>query len=207
MFFKVNVGGYRPKSFAFASGYGRICDLWFLSPAFLERRLAYWDVNPELPGAEIEPNAREWPDFLGNGHSPPMFFVSDRVVDRLRSIEALFGRVTEMPIARVNAKALRAKPSPRYYVIETFVGIEVDAVASGFAVDSSGRAVLDALTSPKPSQYRYRQDSWDGSDLFAAYLPGGYVGPHTQMLCTERIKQLAEDEGWTNVCFEPLALV
>lgn len=205
--YKIREGTYRPGGFGFASGYGAIDDLWFLSPAHSKSFSAFWKINPKQPGLSIEPNAKNWPDFLGNGNSPPMFFVAGRVVESLRSIGAISGRVTEMPIAEINAKALRRKPAPKYYVVETKVGIELDLIASGFEIDADGHAIVDPLPQPWPPLLRHRLDSWNGVDLFACRDFDPTDGPYIEMLCTERVKELAEREGWTNVRFETLALV
>lgn len=170
-------------------------------------RRAYWRVNPEPPGLSIEPNAKEWPDFLGNGHSPPMFFVSERVVESLRSIGAPMGRVTEIPVAEINAKSLKSKPVPHYYVIETIPGIDVDLKATGFKFDTADKPIFDPFPQPWPPLFRYRLNTWNGSDLFAFRHFGTTDGPYTEMFCSERVKNLAESEGWTNVRFDPLALV
>ena len=198
-------GGYRPGGYAFASGYGPIDDLWFLNAKFLDRRRAYWKVNPEPPGLSIEPNAKSWPDFLGNGHSPPMFFVSERVVESLLRFGASLGRRTEMPIAEINAKALKSKPPPRYFVVETIPGLEVDLVATGFKLDAVGKAIVTPPPNPWPTPYHYRASSWNGSDLFSYRHFGPTDGPYTEMFCAERVKDLAQGEGWTNVRFVPLA--
>ena len=148
-----------------------------------------------------------WPDFLNNGHSPPMFFVSERVIQSLRSIGAQLGRVSEMPFAEINAKLLKSRPAPKYYVVETTPGIEVDLVATGFKLDAQGKPVLTPSPNPWPSPYRYRLDSWNGTDLFAYRHFGPTDGPYTDLLCTELVKELAEREGWTNVRFKPLEVV
>lgn len=148
-----------------------------------------------------------WPDILGNGHSPPMFFISERVVESLTKFGVPISRLTEVPVAEINAKVLKSKPAPRYFVIETFPGIEVDLIATGFRVDAAGRAILNPPPKPSPWPYRYRASSWNGTDLFAYRHFGPTDGPYTDLLCTERVKELAEREGWTNVRFKPLPAI
>ena len=116
------------------------------------------------------------------------------------------GRVTEMPIAEINAKALKSKPAPKYFVVETIPGIEVDYAATGFKVDAHGRPILNPRPSPWPFPYQYRPDSWNGADLFGYHHFGTGDSPSLTMLCTERVKQLAESEGWTNAAFQRLRL-
>jgi hypothetical protein len=204
--YSLSAASYRSGGFAAAGGYGPIADLWFLSHAFQERRRAFWKVNPGPPGLSIEPNARAWPDFLENCHSPPSFFVSERVVASLRSIDAPLGRVTEMPIAEINAKALRNQPPPRYFVVETFPGIEVDLVATGFKLDARGKAILKPLPQPWPPTFYYRPESWNGTDLFDVHSISSVDGPCTDLYCTERVKELAAKEGWTNTDFTRLVM-
>jgi hypothetical protein len=198
--------GYENESgMAWAGGYGPIHDMWFLLPVVLERRKAFWKINPHKPGLYIDPGGKKWPDILGCGFAPPVFFVSDRVVSSLRRFGVPLGRVTEMPVAQINAKALKGKPVPRYYVIETKPGIEVDFVSSGFKVDAAGKPILDPPPKPWP-RYMYRLDSWNGADLVGYRHFGPIEAPYTTLLCTGRIKQLAEAEEWTNAEFEPIVV-
>jgi hypothetical protein len=132
--------------------------------------------------------------------------VSERVVAGLRSIHAPMGRVTEMPIAEINAKALKNQPPPKYFVIETFPGIEVDLVATGFKLDARGKAILDPLPQPWPPTFRYRPESWNGADLFDRRSFSSVDGPYTDLYCTERVKELAAREGWTNTDFTRLVM-
>lgn len=116
------------------------------------------------------------------------------------------GRVTEMPIAEIKAKALKSKPAPKYFVVEAIPGIEVDYEATGFKIDAQGRPILNPQPKPWPSLFQYRLDSWNGKDLFGYHHFGSGDSPSLTMLCTERIKQLAEDEKWTNTSFQRLRI-
>jgi hypothetical protein len=95
----------------------------------------------------------------------------------------------------------------RYYVIETIPGIEVDLIATGFPVDASGKAIIKPLPRPLPLPFRYKLDSWNGSDIFDYRAFGPFDGPYTDLFCTERVKEMAEKEGWTNIEFRDLELV
>ncbi|QIF05567.1 hypothetical protein [Roseimicrobium sp. ORNL1] len=132
--------------------------------------------------------------------------VSERVVASLRSIGAPIGRITEMPMAEINAKALKNQPPPKYFVIETIPGIEVDLAATGFKLDAHGKAILNPLPRPWPSTYRYRPESWNGTDLFDVHTISSADVPHTGLYCTERVKELAAKEGWTNTDFTRLVM-
>ncbi|MEO6755453.1 MAG: hypothetical protein ABIP85_27090 [Chthoniobacteraceae bacterium] len=191
---------------AWAGGYGPIEDMWFLLPVFFERKKAFWKINPHEPGLEIDPGGRKWPDILGCGFSPPGLFLSERVVLSLKKFGVPIGRVTEMPMAKIRVKALRNTLAPRYYVIETKPGIEVDFVTSGFEVDAAGKPILDPPPKRWPT-YIYRLDSWNGADLFDYRHFGPTDGPYTGLLCTERIAELAKGEGWSNVEFEPIVVI
>ena len=201
------IGFENQRGMAWAGGYGPIDDLWFLHPTFLDRKKAFWRVAPRKPGLYIDQGGKKWPDILGCGSAPPLFFISERLVLSLQGIGAPLGRITEMPIVEINAKALLSESAPRYFVVETKPGIEVDLVATGFKVDASGKAILNPPPNPWPSRHKYRLDSWNGSDLFAYRHFGPTDGPYLDMFCSERIKELAEREGWTNVRFKPIDVV
>jgi hypothetical protein len=179
----------------------------FLHKTELDLKNRFWTVNPTEPGLIIDRGGRKWPDFLGHGGGAPGFFVSSRVVDALRKIGAPIARTTVMPIAKISAKALTRQLAPVYCVVETVPGIEVDLLASGFKVDASGRAILNPPPKPWPSPYRYRLNSWNGADLFSYQHFGPTDGPYTELFCSERIKELSENEGWTNVRFKALEIV
>lgn len=195
--------------FVYASGYGPIKNgMPFLHPISLERRQAFWKVNPQKPGLYIDDRGFKWPDLLANGHSPPMFFAGEKIVNGLLSIGAPVSRTTEMPIAEIlsKSKKLKAVSPPRYFVVETTPGIEVDFEASGFHVDENGRPILNPYPKPAPKLV-FRADTWNGSDLFAYKHFGPTDGPYTQLFCTEKVKELAEKEGWTNIAFQPLETI
>jgi hypothetical protein len=42
---------------------------------------------------------------------------------------------------------------------------------------------------------------------FDAHHFGPIEGPYTDLFCTDRVKELAEREGWTNVRFDPIITV
>jgi hypothetical protein len=185
------------KGFAWAGGYGPIDDLWFLLPAFLASKRAFWRINPRPPGMRIDPNGTKWPDILGCGFAPPDFFLSERVVQSLRKLAPL-GRITEMPIAEIKAKALKNEAPPRYFVVETIPGIEVDFAASNMPVDTTGKPIPSSAS----VQLKVKTASWGGRDIFGF---SNYDPSNLTILCTERVKEVAEREGWTNAWWRPLA--
>lgn len=200
-FYKLYEAGSE-KKYAFAGGYGPVENLWFLKPAFLASKQAFWNINRQLPGVRIETGGTTWPDILGCGNSPPPFFVSERMIESLIAFGARFGRISEMPIAEIKAKALISKTTPRYFVLETLTGIEVDFAASNIPTNSLGEPILVPLPKPWPALINVRGSSWNGADVFA-YSNFG-ESPHLEFLCTERVQQLAQREGWTNLRFDSL---
>lgn len=195
------------RGMAWAGGYGPIEDLWFLRSDILESMRRFWEICPSPSGISVDPGARHWPDVLGCGNSPPSLFVSDKIVNSLRAIGAPMGRVTNMPVAEIHSRALRKKPQPEYFVVETFPGIEVDWAATGFECDAQGNPIPGLSPRPYPRPFLYRLDSWNGTDLFSFHPRGPNPGPSTIMFCSEKVKDVAETEGWTNVKFQPLELV
>ncbi len=152
------------------------------------------------PGLRIDPGAKEWPDFMGCGNPLPSFFVSDIVIDDLEANGVPVWRKTHAPIAEVGSKTLREKPAPKYYVVEVEPGIDVDFEASGVAVGSDGKPQLTKDQRAKQPVMRLDYSSWTGADLFCYSNWRG--GSRLDLLCTDKVKALAEKEGWTNVRFE-----
>jgi hypothetical protein len=176
----------------------------FYSPMELQRHLQFWMINPMSPGMVVE-EGRRWPDFISHGGGRPFYFVCERVVDSLQRMDAPIQRLTEMPIATIVSKALRNKTPPRYFVVETEPGIEVDFVASGFELDELGKPKRRPFsTSPPP--LRFRGSTWNGKDLFDYHQFSTPVLAHTNLLCSSKLKEVAEKEKWTNVSFTNLAL-
>lgn len=191
------------NGYVYASGYGPLPGgMPFLKSGFLSQMEKYWEINQQKPGLYIDPGRKKgWPDFLSNGHSPPMFFVSHRVVNSLNNIGIDPARLTAMPIAEIQGRGHRKNQPPKYFVIEVNSGIEVAYEESGFKVDSEGKMIFPATERPRGSKLIFKLDTWDGSDLFSYTLHESSPPPHDILLCTERILQLAEADGWTNARF------
>jgi len=197
------IGADVSSGYVYASGYGPLPGgMPFLKSVFQEDMNAYWKVNPQKPGLHIDPGRKKtWPDFLSNGNSPPMFFVSDRVVNSLKMNDIDPARLTEMPVAEIRGRGHKKIPPPKYFAMEVNSGIEVAYEESGFKVDSEGKMIFPATDRPRGSKLIFKLDTWDGSDLFSYTLHESSPPPHDILLCTERIVQLANTEGWTNVKF------
>jgi hypothetical protein len=110
---------------------------------------------------------------------------------------------TEFPIERI-AKGCKAQLSyaPRYFVIEAPPEIVPDWIRMKVPIDSEGRPILQPEPKPwPPSPFIYRKDTWTGRDLVSENR-GTIVKNTTKLFASERIRQLAKKEKWTNVTFE-----
>ncbi len=191
---------YGPK-WAWAGGWGRFADpISFLKPIELESKLAFWKLNPMAPGILIEDTpAWAWPDFLGSGGAPPNFFVSRKILDSLASEGIPYGRATPIPVGKVDARRLKDRPPPEYFVLEAEQGIRFNFSAMGVPHDEQGKALVPA--SQWPRKEIFDAASWNGLDLLA-YPEVLFAGPNTSLHCTDRIVELAKRDGWTNVEFK-----
>jgi len=167
-----------------------------------------WKVNPTPAGIELSSKGTEWPDALGCGGGPPSAFYSSNVLKGLESAGAKPFRVTLMPVGSIvegkQGKRIQQMPQPDYFVIEAGRGIDVSWEAMGIPTDDEGNAILYPKPWP-PKVWKVIESSWNGGDLFT--WSNFKKGELTDLLCTEKIKQLAEDEGWTNIKFTPLETV
>lgn len=186
------------KGFAYASGYGPFKGMAFFEnlPSLVrERKKEAWDVYPMKPGLEIDEEGTKWPDVLHCGNPPPSEFFSGKVVDSLRANEIHSIRVTEVPVGNVGSSKLREIPHPAYHALEAEPGISIDYAASGIPLDKDGKPEL-----PRGKSVVVHLDplTWTGADIFKCsnWQRGGM-----DLLCTERVKKIAEQEGWTNVEF------
>ena len=163
----------------------------------------FWKVNPSEPGLIIGERGSRWPDFLRNGGSPPLMFVSQRVVNSLQNAGIPIARITSMPIAKIKARNLKNKPPPEYCVIEALPGIEMDYSASGIPIDTEGMPIIPMTIHPIP--WKLKTSTWTGIDLFG--WPRLPKRPDDVLICTDRIVELAKHDGWTNVRFDPIETV
>lgn len=201
-FYEIRHNDSYTKVFAWAMGYGPLPDMPFLVGDLPERHKKFWELNPMPPGMEVGTGASKWPDFMGCGDSPPMYFVSERVLYALRSqgIEPL--SATPMPIGINKSKKLREIPPPNYFVLRGVPGAEWDFAASGVPVDTQGKAILNPYPKNWPPPIQLKLSTWTGVKLFA--LSNFQEGQYTNLFCTEDIVNLAEKEKWTNVRFDPV---
>ena len=139
---------------------------------------------------------------MGCGGGPPSYFVSERIINDLQSDGIPILRATEMPIAKNLSKALRDVPTPKYYVLEAKPGINYAYDLMGLNLDSFGKPIIDrGKKFPEPI---YRLSTWNGADLFGKRA---VFDSTINLLCTDRVKDLAERNGWTNIEFKPIKVV
>ncbi len=192
------------RRFIYASGYGPLSEpMNFLSPQDLENKVEFWKVNQREPGIITGERGSKWPDFLRNGGSPPLMFVSQRIVESLHNSGIPIARSTPMPIAKIKAKNIKDKPAPEYSVVEALPGIEMDYEASGISIDSEGKPIIPRTIQPIP--WKLKSSTWTGLDLFG--WPRIPKRPDEVLICTDRVVELAKRDGWTNVKFESIAAV
>jgi len=190
------------RKYPWAAGYGPL-EMEQMTPflsgmpaSFRDRKLGFWNIDPQPPGLEIDPGGTTWSDFIGCGSSPPSFFVSESVLRDLEENGIEILRKTEMPIAKINAKRLQKESPPKYYILEAIPGIARAWDLMGIQLDGDGQPVPNLMPSPRPEAI-YRTSSWNGLDLCSF----SDAPQTTCLICTDRVKELAETKGWTNVQF------
>jgi hypothetical protein len=88
-------------------------------------------------------------------------------------------------------------------VVEAERGIDVDYAASGFPIGPDGKPELRKRNpAMKKEALTLSLASWNGNDLFSP-RPLATLNLH----CTEKIKHLAMEKGWTNVKFTEVPVV
>lgn len=191
------VGGYGPlamrKMEPFLSG---------MPDDFRRSKLDSWKINNDPPGLQIDAGGTTWSHFIGCGGGPPLCFVSEDVIADLKEAGIGILRTTEMPIASIKAKRLQKIPAPKYYILEALPGIARAWDAMGVPVDEEGHPIPETMPFPRP-ELLLRLSSWNGLDLMSFS-----DGPQTTaLICTDRVKDLAESKKWTNVKFMPIKSV
>lgn len=187
-----------------AGGFGPLeGEMPFLTPIELKSYQSFWEVSGQTrPGMTVG-GGRLWPDIMLNGSGSPLFFVSQKIIDSLKTEEIPFSRVTHMPIAEVETPRLLEKRPPKYYVLEVAPGIEVDYPASGIPVTADGRPDYSGIARrPANTLWFLRAETWNGTDLMGWPNPAGRSS--SQLIVSQRVVDLAERDGWTNVKFDPI---
>jgi hypothetical protein len=197
----IAIGG---KKYPWASGIGPLEAMPFLDwmPAELRAgRNEFWRLNPRPPGMMIDPGGCQWSDLIGCGDSFLRFFASEKIVVDLAEAGIEVFRATEMPIAKIDAKKLKAITPPRYYVLEASPGIQVDWKKMGVPTDSENKAIMRPNPTPwPPPRWIVDPATWRGADLFS------FSNWQTQLtlVVTDRVVKLARERDWTNIDFVPL---
>jgi len=168
-------------------------------PVTQKSKIEFWEMNPRPPGLIIDPGGRVWSDVMGCGGGPPSFFVGERIVNDLQAEGIPSLRATEMPIAKNLSKALKNIPAPKYYVLEAEPGIRLAYSAMGLQLDPSGKPIL--VPGAKFPEAIYDLKTWNGADLMGKLA---VFDSTIDLLCTDRVKNLAERNGWTNIEFKPV---
>jgi hypothetical protein len=199
-----HIGG---KTYPWANDFGPLKEMPFfdsLPKVLIERKLRSWEVHPMPPGIEIESGGRIWSDTFGCGAGSYINFVSENLLRDLHENGIPILRATEMPIARILGKSLQKTPPPKYYVLEAAPGLEVWTEKISVEEQIAARKeVPSRLLSPY--RWKCRSDSWNGFDIVSPSNPTGSKMT-TSLYCTDRVKELAVQKGWTNVKFESLEI-
>ncbi len=207
-FYKFTYDHAGGKKYPWSSGFGPLREMPFfdsLPKALIERNLRSWEVNPMPPGMEIDLNGKSWADMIGCGAGSYVNFVSEKLLGDLSENSISILRATEMPISKIAAKALQKIPAPKYFVLEAAPGIMVWSETVSVQDQVAARSEVPSRYLP-PYRWKCKTDSWNGMDLFSPSSPTGNTLT-ASLYCTDRIKELAEQKGWTNVKFVPLEMV
>jgi hypothetical protein len=192
------------SKFAYAYGYRPFEGMAFegeFSVTLKESRRAFAAANPGPPGLQVGDTGSIWPDLMYLGDPPPSFVFSRKILNSLGFHGISLKRTTSIPIGSVASKKLRDVPPPDYFVIEALPGIRVDYAASGYVVDADGNPGRNAPRVLPPPILQYDPTTWSGADLFCQ--DNGHGGPrYLDLLFTERVKEIAIKDGWTNVSFQ-----
>ncbi|MDQ8209632.1 hypothetical protein QEH52_19085 [Coraliomargarita sp. SDUM461003] len=185
--YEIRAGDTYGSSYAYATGYAPLADRKsFVHPKMKERNDEFIKLCGSRPGIEIDSSKRLWPDILFCGGGHVRFFVSQKVVDDLKTEGIELLDVTEFPIDSIenNKKSrLKLEEAPRYFVVEA-------------------ASQLKLYIDKEPSnayKFTYELRNYTGKDLISNE---GYY--NHWLFCTQRIVDLAEDKKWTNIEFKPV---
>ncbi|HEX7260815.1 MAG TPA: hypothetical protein VF258_03285 [Luteolibacter sp.] len=199
--YKLSTGGH--SKYAYAADYHAFEGMAFIESVGEHQRkmiMDSWRIFPKEPGLNIAPSGSYWPDVMFCGNPLPSCFFSRKVLESLDFHRIAVKRAIPIPVGEVANTKLRMVPPPDYFVIEALPGIRVDYAASGFSVDMDGNPNRNAPRIDPPPILQYDSATWSGADLFCQ--ANGHYGPHyLDLLGTERIKEIALKDGWTNVAF------
>jgi hypothetical protein len=195
--FRVGVKDTYGSPYAYASGYTPLADRKsFVPDSMKERNEQSTRISGYKPGIRIDSQKRLWPDFLSNGGGYVSFFVSEKVVEDIRSAGIGILDVTEFPIECIEGKSrLKLEEAPRYFVLEALPEIYPDWDKMGVPTSDDGKPLLPLPKSFPPKPFLYRDDTWTGRDLVSE------ARSNDSLFCNQAFIALAGSRGWTNVEF------
>jgi hypothetical protein len=198
--YRITDDSFKTRGFPYASGYGPLDGpMPFITGEMRESMLEFWKVNSRKPGLYIDEKGSQWGDFIMCGLGNPDVLIAERVLTSLRMLKCTILTATEFPIAEVRSKKLKNVAPPRYFAVQWGGGISLDWVAMGVAID---KKTGNPLTMPAQLPIRIANSAtWNGDDIFSW---SNWDVTHLTMLCTEKVFELAKEEKWTNVRFDPV---
>lgn len=205
-FYEIKCWSYGHTKFPWVAGWGPLDQMPFFemfSPKSQELKRRSWEVSSLEPGLYIDPGGTVWSDVLGCCGSPLSYFVSERILNDLTAEGIEFLRATEMPIAENGSKALKNVPAPKYYVLEADPGINYISEPKNVRNAGMGMPKLGDRVR-RPSKQIYLSSTWNGKDLFGCC---SVYNSTTSLFCTDKVKNIAERNGWTNIEFKAVEVI
>jgi hypothetical protein len=145
-------------------------------------------------------NGVAWPDAIGI-RSWPAFLVSSRVVRAVRQLGQPGFAPMQVQWKRDTSRT--AKP-PDYFLMDVSGTIDIDRAASGLGDAEHCSQCFSYLGQRLIEAKRYVPlfDTWSGSQVFRMRN-----NPNLETFCTQEVLELARNEQWSNMRFEPMDVV
>lgn len=138
-----------------------------------------------------------WSDLIGVGSTGPRVLVSERVAEKLGEFAPSL-EFHEIEITQLKSKKLRLEDAPQYYVMSwqrRYILLrEKSGLTTPLCPTCQAQPIGDDMIAPKSlvTETAIAEDVF----AFGNFMPGG-------SFCSERVVQLAHDEGWINFRFMP----
>ena len=186
---------------------GPLADLSYadrLPPRLSENQKAFFKANSHISSGLHIDSGSIWSDILGFGGTVPSFFVSERIINTLKSENIPLLNTIQAPIAKIEkrGKKLLLSSAPNYYLMEAPPGILRNWEEMGYVLNSDGTPNREKMPNPRKQQC-LKATSWLNLDIFC---PDDPICT-TDIYCTDRIVELAEKHQWTNIAFELIRVV
>lgn len=177
--------------------------LQWMNEETLENYRQFQEINKREEGIYLAKGGKSWPDFMATGDNLPHQFVRKEVVDTMleEGIDGIL-RITPLQIRKIGGKPADSVPYPEYVVLEAEPGIEMDWKQMGVPHDANNKIIPPYPTPWPPKKWIFNLDSWNGKDLFSCHNRRTPMS----LWCSERVKDLADREGWTNVRFDEIEM-